>query len=147
MVPQRVDIANAQGTLIWSPVDGAMVLPVPTAPARLFRHSWLAAPMKDWGNYQRVSGGGTLHYLATWSNFLVTSGPLAPGKRGRDGFHRLQLGSHLHWIVSERQPDGPGAVGRTGTESPEQETRWQNKKALQLIELWPASCPVGQRRR
>ena len=96
-----VDIANAQGTLIWSPVDGAMVFAGPNSTGPDCSDiPGSQPPHEGLGNYQRVSGGGTLHYFGHLSNFLVTSGPVSAGQMVAEmGSTGCSTGSHLHWIV------------------------------------------------
>jgi murein DD-endopeptidase MepM/ murein hydrolase activator NlpD len=52
------------------------------------------------GNYQRVSGGGTLHYLGHLSGFLVTSGSVTTGQNVAEmGSTGCSTGNHLHWTL------------------------------------------------
>lgn len=101
-----VDIANAQGTLIWSPVDGAMVFAGPNSTGPDCSDiPGSQPPHEGLGNYQRVSGGGTdgastVHYFGHLSNFLVTSGPVSAGQNVAEmGSTGCSTGSHLHWIM------------------------------------------------
>lgn len=96
-----VDIANAQGTLIWSPVDGRMLYagPNPTGPD-CSSIPGSQPPYNGLGNYQRISGGDTLHYFGHLSGFLVTSGGVTTGQSVAEmGSTGCSTGSHLHWIV------------------------------------------------
>ncbi len=96
-----VDIANAQGTLIWSPVDGALAFAGPNSTGPDCSDiPGSQPPYEGLGNYQRVSGGGTLHYFGHLSGFLVTSGPVSAGQSVAEmGSTGCSTGSHLHWIV------------------------------------------------
>lgn len=96
-----VDVANAQGTLIWSPVDGTLVFAGPNSTGPDCSHiPGSQPPHEGLGNYQRVSGGGTLHYFGHLSDFLVTSGPVDAGQIVAEmGSTGCSTGSHLHWIV------------------------------------------------
>ena len=101
-----VDVANAQGTLIWSPVDGAMVFAGPNSTGPdCSAIPGSQPPHEGLGNYQRISGsdvGGasTLHYFGHLSSFLVTSGAVSAGQMVAEmGSTGCSTGSHLHWIV------------------------------------------------
>ena len=97
-----VDIANGQGTRIWSPVAGTMLYAGTNStgpdcsdiPGSLPPHEGL-------GNYQRVGGGGgMLHYFGHLSGFLVASGSVTAGQHVAEmGSTGCSTGSHLHWIV------------------------------------------------
>jgi murein DD-endopeptidase MepM/ murein hydrolase activator NlpD len=96
-----VDIANTQGTLIWSPVDGTMLYAGqnPTGPD-CSDFSGSQPPHNGLGYYQRVGNGETLHYFGHLSNFLVTSGGVTAGQNVAEmGSTGCSTGSHLHWIV------------------------------------------------
>ncbi len=96
-----VDIANSQGTVIWSPVDGTMFYAGPnnTGPD-CSDIPGSQPPHKGLGNYQRVGDGNTLHYFGHLSDFLLTSGPVTAGQLVAEmGSTGCSTGSHLHWIV------------------------------------------------
>jgi murein DD-endopeptidase MepM/ murein hydrolase activator NlpD len=96
-----VDIANTQGTLIWSPVDGAMLYAGPNSTGPDCSNiSGSQPPHEGLGNYQRVSGGGTLHYFGHLSGFLVTSGSVTAGQNVAEmGSTGCSTGNHLHWTL------------------------------------------------
>lgn len=101
-----VDIANVQGTLIWSPVDGVMLYAGPNSAGPDCSHiPGSQPPHEGLGNYQRVSGEGTggastVHYFGHLSGFLVTSGSVTAGQNVAEmGSTGCSTGSHLHWIV------------------------------------------------
>lgn len=96
-----VDIANSQGTLIWSPVAGTMLYAGPQSPGPDCSHiPGSQPPHEGLGNYQRVSGEGTLHYFGHLSGFLVTSGSVTAGQNVAEmGSTGCSTGSHLHWIL------------------------------------------------
>jgi len=82
-------------------VDGAMVFAGPNSTGPDCSDiPGSQPPHEGLGNYQRVSGGGTLHYFGHLSNFLVTSGPVSAGQNVAEmGSTGCSTGSHLHWIV------------------------------------------------
>jgi hypothetical protein len=96
-----VDIANVTGTAIVSPVDGVLEYAGPNAAGPDCSHiAGSEAPHEGLGNYQRVSGGGTLHYFGHLSSFAVTSGDVAAGETiAGMGSSGCSTGPHLHWIV------------------------------------------------
>lgn len=96
-----VDIANAQGTPIWSPVDGTLVFAGPNSTGPDCSDiPGSQPPHEGLGNYQRLSGGGTLHYFGHLSAFLLTSGSVSAGQLVAEmGSTGCSTGSHLHWIV------------------------------------------------
>ena len=96
-----VDIANAQGTLVWSPVDGIMLYAGPNSTGPDCSDiPGSQAPHEGLGNYQRVSGGETLHYFGHLSGFLLTSGSVTSGQNVAEmGSTGCSTGNHLHWIV------------------------------------------------
>ena len=97
-----VDIANAQGTLIWSPVDGTMVFAGPNSTGPDCSDiPGSQPPHEGLGNYQRINGdGATTHYFGHLSGFLLTSGPVSAGQMVAEmGSTGCSTGSHLHWIV------------------------------------------------
>jgi hypothetical protein len=96
-----VDIANTQGALIWSPVDGAMLYAGPNSTGPDCSNiSGSQPPHEGLGNYQRVSGGGTLHYFGHLSGFLVTSGSVTAGQNVAEmGSTGCSTGNHLHWTL------------------------------------------------
>lgn len=96
-----VDIANGQGTLIWSPVDGVMLYAGPNSTGPDCSHiPGSQPPHEGLGNYQRLSGAATLHYFGHLSSFLVTSGNISAGQMVAEmGSTGCSTGSHLHWIV------------------------------------------------
>jgi hypothetical protein len=96
-----VDVANVQGSLIWSPIEATMHYAGSNSsgpdcsdiPGSLPPHEGL-------GNYQRLGDGNTLHYFGHLSSFLVTSGGVTAGQdMARMGSTGCSTGSHLHWIV------------------------------------------------
>lgn len=96
-----VDIANAQGTLIWSPVDGTIAYAGPNSAGPDCSHiPGSQPPHEGLGNYQRVNGADTLHYFGHLSDFLATSGSVTAGQIVAEmGSTGCSTGSHLHWIV------------------------------------------------
>ncbi|MBK9055811.1 MAG: M23 family metallopeptidase [Chloroflexi bacterium] len=96
-----VDIANSQGTLIWSPVDGNVVYAGPNATGPdCSSIPGSQPPHNGLGFYQRVQGSDTLHYLGHLSGFFVTGGPVAAAQGIAEmGSTGCSTGSHLHWIV------------------------------------------------
>lgn len=112
-----VDIANSQGTLIWSPVAGTMVYAGPNSTGPDCSHiPGSQPPHEGLGNYQRISGGGTLHYFGHLSSFLLTSGAVSAGQLVAEmGSTGCSTGSHLHWtlyqngnLIDPAQWAGPG---------------------------------------
>jgi murein DD-endopeptidase MepM/ murein hydrolase activator NlpD len=101
-----VDVANAQGTLVWSPVDGVIAYAGsnPTG-ADCSDLPGSQPPYEGLGNYQRINGDGseganTAHYFGHLSSFLVTSGDVTFGQNvAQMGSTGCSTGSHLHWIV------------------------------------------------
>jgi murein DD-endopeptidase MepM/ murein hydrolase activator NlpD len=95
-----VDIANVQGTPIWSPVDGTMLYAGPNSTGPdCSAIPGSQPPHEGLGNYQRV-GSDTLHYFGHLSNFLVTAGSVTAGQNVAEmGSTGCSTGSHLHWIV------------------------------------------------
>lgn len=98
-----VDVANTSGTLIWSPVDGAMAYAGPdTGGADCTTLPGSNPPHAGLGNYQRVSDGSTLHYLGHLRDFLVMGGSVATGQPIAEmGSTGCSTGTHLHWMVYE----------------------------------------------
>lgn len=96
-----VDIANAQGTPIWSPVDGTMVFAgVNSTGPDCSDIPGSQPPHEGLGNYQRIGGGSTLHYFGHLSGFLLVNGPVSAGQLVAEmGSTGCSTGSHLHWIV------------------------------------------------
>ena len=101
-----VDIANAQGTAIWSPVDGTLAYAGPNSTgADCSDIPGSQPPHEGLGNYQRINGDdglgeSTTHYLGHLSSFLATSGSLTAGQHVAGmGSTGCSTGSHLHWIV------------------------------------------------
>ena len=98
-----VDIANAQGTGIYSPIDGNMEYagPNPTG-GDCSTLPGSQPPHEGLGNYQRITDGNTLHYLGHLSAFVVTSGFVSVGQTVSEmGSTGCSTGSHLHWMVYE----------------------------------------------
>jgi hypothetical protein len=96
-----VDIANSTGTVIVSPVDGLMQYAGPNSAGPDCSHiAGSEAPHEGLGNYQRLSGGGTVHYFGHLSSFAVTAGDVAAGQTVAGmGSTGCSTGPHLHWIV------------------------------------------------
>ena len=96
-----VDIANAQGTPIWAPVDGTLVFAGPNSTGPDCSDiPGSQPPHEGLGNYQRISGGSTLHYFGHLSAFLLTAGPVSAGQMTAEmGSTGCSTGSHLHWII------------------------------------------------
>lgn len=96
-----VDIANGTGTAIVSPVDGVLEYAGPNSAGPDCSHiAGSEAPHEGLGNYQRLSGSGTLHYFGHLSSFAVTSGDVAAGETiAGMGSTGCSTGPHLHWIV------------------------------------------------
>jgi len=101
-----VDVANVQGTLVWSPVDGTMLYAGPNSTGPdCAAIPGSQPPHEGLGNYQRISGRGangsnTVHYFGHLSGFLVTSGGVTAGQNVAEmGSTGCSTGSHLHWIV------------------------------------------------
>jgi murein DD-endopeptidase MepM/ murein hydrolase activator NlpD len=96
-----VDIANVQGTLVWSPIDGTMLYAGPNSTGPdCSAIPGSQPPHEGLGNYQRVGGGDTLHYFGHLSNFLVTAGGVTAGQQVAEmGSTGCSTGPHLHWIV------------------------------------------------
>lgn len=101
-----VDIANAQGTLVWSPVEGTMVYAGPNSTGPDCSDiAGSQAPHEGLGNYQRINGSSlsgvtTVHYFGHLSAFLLTSGNVGAGQIVAEiGSTGCSTGPHLHWIV------------------------------------------------
>ena len=96
-----VDIANALGTLVWSPVEGTMLYAGPnTTGPDCSAIPGSQPPHEGLGYYQRVSGGNTLHYFGHLSGFLIASGSVAAGQNVAEmGSTGCSTGSHLHWTM------------------------------------------------
>ena len=96
-----VDIANSTGTAIVSPVDGTMQYAGPNPAGPDCAHiAGSQAPHEGLGNYQRLAGGGTLHYFGHLSSFAVTAGDVTAGQTVAGmGSTGCSTGPHLHWIV------------------------------------------------
>lgn len=96
-----VDIANTQGTPIWSPVTGTLIFAGANSTGPDCADiPGSQAPHEGLGNYQRVSGDSTLHYFGHLSRFLVTTGSVNAGQTVAEmGSTGCSTGSHLHWIV------------------------------------------------
>jgi hypothetical protein len=96
-----IDIANAVGTPIWSPIDGVVQYAGPHSNGPDCSHiPGSEAPHEGLGNYQRVGDGATLHYLGHLSSFLVTGGAVTAGQHiAGMGSTGCSTGSHLHWTV------------------------------------------------
>jgi hypothetical protein len=96
-----VDVANATGTAIVSPVNGAMTYAGPNSTgADCSQMEGSRPPHEGLGNYQRVTGGGTVHYLGHLSSFAVTSGSVTAGQLiSGMGSTGCSTGPHLHWTV------------------------------------------------
>ena len=96
-----VDIASAQGTLIWSPIAATMYYAGPNSSGPDCSDiPGSQPPHEGLGNYQRLGDGSTLHYFGHLSNFLVTAGNVAAGQNVAEmGSTGCSTGSHLHWIV------------------------------------------------
>ncbi|NLF66389.1 MAG: M23 family metallopeptidase, partial [Chloroflexi bacterium] len=76
-----VDIANSTGTAIVSPVDGTMQYAGPNSAGPDCAHiAGSEGPHEGLGNYQRLAGGGTVHYFGHLSSFAVTSGDVTAGQ-------------------------------------------------------------------
>ena len=143
-----VDIANSQGTLIWSPVAGTLAYAGPNSTGPDCSDiPGSQPPHEGLGNYQRLSGGDTLHYFGHLSSFLVTSGSVSPGENVAEmGSTGLQYGQPPALdCVSERHPGRPGPVGRTRAKSITGDSM-ANKKAFPLLESGlPPGLPTGER--
>jgi hypothetical protein len=103
-----VDIANSQGTAVWSPVEGTMLYAGPNSTgADCSSIPGSQPPHEGFGNYQRLSGPGpdgaaTIHYFGHLAAFLVTSGPVTTGQNTAEmGSTGCSTGPHLHWMVYE----------------------------------------------
>ena len=96
-----VDIANATGTAIVSPVDGVMQYAGPNSAGPDCSHiAGSEPPHEGLGNYQRVTGGGTLQYFGHLSSFAIASGNVTAGQTiSGMGSTGCSTGPHLHWIV------------------------------------------------
>jgi murein DD-endopeptidase MepM/ murein hydrolase activator NlpD len=101
-----VDIANSQGTAVWSPVDGQLLYAGsnPTG-ADCSAIPGSQPPHQGLGNYQRLqgsdgSGAVTLHYFGHLSAFTVTGGGVTAGQVTAEmGSTGCSTGPHLHWMV------------------------------------------------
>lgn len=98
-----VDVANAAGTLVWAPVDGVLVYAGPdSAGADCSALPGSLPPHAGLGNYQRLSGAGTVHYFGHLRDFLMTSGAVTAGQTLAEmGSTGCSTGTHLHWMVYE----------------------------------------------
>lgn len=96
-----VDIANGQGTLVWSPVEATMHYAGPNSSGPdCSGFAGSQSPHEGLGNYQRLGDGSTLHYFGHLSNFLVTGGSVTAGQYVAEmGSTGCSTGPHLHWIV------------------------------------------------
>lgn len=96
-----VDIANGLGSAVWTPVDGTMLYAGPdSAGADCATLPGSQPPHEGLGNYQRLSGAETVHYLGHLSTFTVTNGPVTAGQTVAGmGSTGCSTGTHLHWIV------------------------------------------------
>jgi hypothetical protein len=101
-----VDIANSQGTAVWSVVDGTMLYAGPhTTGPDCSDIPGSLPPHEGLGNYQRISGqdgsgATTLHYFGHLSSFFVTSGPVDAGEAvALMGSTGCSTGPHLHWTM------------------------------------------------
>lgn len=96
-----VDIANASGTAVWSPVDGTLVYAGPDSyGADCSAMAGSEPPHAGLGNYQKVTGATTTHYLGHLSGFALTSGAVTAGQTTAAlGSSGCSTGPHLHWIV------------------------------------------------
>lgn len=112
-----IDIANTQGTLVWSPINGTvMYAGTNSTGADCSALPGSLPPHEGLGNYQRVNGENTLHYFGHLSGFLVTSGAVTAGQMVAEmGSTGCSTGSHLHWtmyqngnLLDPAQWAGPG---------------------------------------
>ena len=96
-----VDIANTAGTLVWSPVDGALHYAGPNSGGPDCSHiAGSESPHEGLGNYQRLGNGETLHYLGHLRGFLLTAGGVTAGQNVAEmGSTGCSTGSHLHWTM------------------------------------------------
>ncbi len=96
-----VDIANVQGTLVWSPIDATMHYAGPNSGGPDCSDiAGSLPPHEGLGNYQRLGDGGTLHYFGHLSDFLVMAGGVNAGQYVAEmGSTGCSTGSHLHWTV------------------------------------------------
>ncbi|HFQ93667.1 MAG TPA: M23 family metallopeptidase, partial [Anaerolineae bacterium] len=92
---------NAFGTLVWSPVAGQMVFAgANSAGPDCSDLPGSQPPHEGLGYYQRISGGGTLHYLGHLRGFLMTGGSVTAGQNVAEmGSTGCSTGSHLHWTI------------------------------------------------
>jgi murein DD-endopeptidase MepM/ murein hydrolase activator NlpD len=98
-----VDIVNAQGTAVWSPVDGTMLYAGPNSTGPdCSSIPGSQPPHEGLGNYQKLQGPDTLHYFGHLSAFLVTAGAVTTGQNTAEmGSTGCSTGPHLHWMVYE----------------------------------------------
>jgi hypothetical protein len=96
-----VDIANGQGTFVWTPVDGVVAYAGPhsTGPD-CSSIPGSQPPHQGLGNYQRIEGADTVHYLGHLSGFFVWDGAVSAGQITAEmGSTGCSTGPHVHWIV------------------------------------------------
>jgi len=98
-----VDVANTQGTAVWSPIIGSIIYAGPNSTGPdCSAIPGSQAPHEGLGNYQKVSDGQTLHYFGHLSGFSVTGGAVTAGQSvAQMGSTGCSTGSHLHWMVYE----------------------------------------------
>jgi murein DD-endopeptidase MepM/ murein hydrolase activator NlpD len=96
-----VDIANIAGSLVWSPVDGSLTYAGPdSGGADCSYIPGSQPPHEGLGNYQRVAGGDSVHYLGHLQAFLLTAGAVTAGMDIAEmGSTGCSTGPHLHWTV------------------------------------------------
>jgi murein DD-endopeptidase MepM/ murein hydrolase activator NlpD len=96
-----VDIADATGTAVWSPIAGTVLYAGPHTTGPDCSHlAGSEAPHEGLGNYQRIGDGHTLHYFGHLSAFLITAGDVAAGETVAEmGSTGCSTGPHLHWTM------------------------------------------------